>query len=163
MGYTTEFRGSLTIEPPLSAEEVHFLKRFSDTRRCQRKEGPYYVAPERGPDVSFDQSIGQDFENVIAPNTPPTGQPGLWCQWVPSEDGKTIGWNGGEKFYDSFEWMQYLIDHFIGSAPLAKGVKGFRFLKPHTLNGEIEAQGEEMEDRWKLICKKNKLTRRRLP
>jgi len=27
-------------------------------------------------------------------------QPGLWCQWIPSDDGTAIEWDGGEKFYE---------------------------------------------------------------
>jgi hypothetical protein len=41
-------------------------------------------------------------------NQPPARQPGLWCNWEPTEDGTTIKWNGKEKFYDSKEWMTYL-------------------------------------------------------
>ena len=39
-------------------------------------------------------------------NTPPFGQPGLWCQWVPTDDGHALVWNGHEKFYRSSGWMR---------------------------------------------------------
>jgi hypothetical protein len=150
MGYTTEFEGRITIEPPLSVEEIAFLNKFSNTRRMNCKQGPYYV--DRG---GF---AGQDNDpEIIDYNNPPEGQPGLWCQWVPTDDGTAIEWNGAEKFYNSEEWMQYLIDHFIGQTPRAKSV--LPFLGRHTLNGEIEAEGEERGDVWKLVVKDNQVSR----
>lgn len=146
MGYTTEFSGQIDITPPLSEEEIAYLKKFNRTRRMNSTKGPYYV--DRGGD--FGQSHDAD---VIAYNDPPEGQPGLWCQWTPTDDGMAIEWDGGEKFYDSPEWMQYLIDHFIGHAPIAG--PQLPFLKTHTLNGRIEAEGEEAGDRWLLIVENN--------
>ena len=40
-------------------------------------------------------------------------QPGLWCGWRPNEDGTVIEHDGGEKFYDYTEWIQYLVHHFL--------------------------------------------------
>jgi len=91
--------------------------------------------------------------SVIDGNSPPAGQPGLWCHWVVDDDNPdndsdtaekytTIVWSGDEKFYYYEEWLVYLIDHF---------------LKPwgYTLNGEVEWQGEESTDIGKLVVKKN--------
>lgn len=47
--------------------------------------------------------------SVLEFDYPPATQPGLWCQWVSSEDGKKIEWDGCEKFYDYVEWIDYLI------------------------------------------------------
>ncbi|HTG59201.1 MAG TPA: hypothetical protein VMG63_07310 [Terriglobia bacterium] len=45
-----------------------------------------------------------------------TGQPAsYYCQWMPSDDGKLLVWDGGEKFYEYVEWLQYLIDNFFVS------------------------------------------------
>jgi len=148
MGYTTDFYGAVEVEPPLNEEEIKFLKKFNETRRMDRKNGPYYV------DGSGFAGQGRD-EDLINFNTPPEGQPGLWCQWVPSDDGKAIEWDGGEKFYESVEWMRYIIDHFIGQNPLAK--KEIPFLEKHTLNGTIEAYGEDRDDRWDLVVKNNEV------
>ena len=146
MGYTTEFQGTITVEPALSAEDIAYLKKFADTRRMDSTLSPYYV--DRG---GF---AGQDHTpDVIDYNRPPPGQPGLWCKWEPTEDGTGIEWNGAEKFYDSAEWMAYLIDHFVGRFPKAKGE--LSFLKGHTLNGTISAQGEEPDDMWLLHVKDN--------
>jgi hypothetical protein len=40
-------------------------------------------------------------------------QPGLWCQWVISEDGTKLEWDGGEKFYEYAAWLKYYINHFF--------------------------------------------------
>lgn len=152
MGYTTDFNGRVEIKPPLNASEIEFLKKFAGTRRMNRKEGPYFVD---GPGMA-----GQDHTpGIIDYNHPPAGQPGLWCQWVPTDDGKFIEWNGAEKFYNSSEWMTYIIDHFLKADAKAKGA--LKFLKPHTCNGEVEAQGEDANDRWKLVVKDNKVTVKR--
>ena len=154
MGYTTEFSGSVAIVPPLSAEEIAYLRKFNGTRRMNCTQGPYYV--DRGGD--FGQSNGPD---VLDYNHAPDGQPGLWCQWTPTDDGAAIEWDGGEKFYDSVEWMTYLIKHFIGNEPLAKAHDpvAFGFLQGHVLNGEIDASGEERGDLWRLVVTDNEVVR----
>lgn len=81
-------------------------------------------------------SIGGDF-------------PGIWCQWVAIDHhlgNSAIGWDESEKFYSSAEWMKYIIDNIL--AP-----------KGYMLNGEIEAQGEDPEDRWRLVVINNKVFR----
>jgi hypothetical protein len=146
MGYTTEFKGSISVSPPLSTEEIEFLKKFAGTRRMDRKKGPYFVDGTGFAGQGHDPDI-RDY------NSPPPGQPGLWCQWVPNADGTAIEWDGGEKFYDSVGWMKYLVDHFIGSDPIA--ASELPFLKPHVLNGVILAQGEDEDDRWHLVVADN--------
>jgi hypothetical protein len=149
MGYTTYFSGSVTIDPPLNTGEIAFLKKFNETRRMQRANGPYFV------DGSgfAGQGSDPDIENF---NAPPDGQPGLWCHWMPTDDGAEIVWDDGEKFYEAAAWMKYIITHFLQPDALAK--KQLPFLQAnHTVNGTIEAQGEESEDRWDLIVKDNKV------
>ena len=149
MGYTTDFSGSIEINPPLSKEECDFLTMFNNSRRMDCEQGPYYIG--RG---GF---AGQDADPKVRDhNRPPEGQPGLWCQWVPNEQGTSIVWDDGEKFYDSAEWMKYIIEHFIGANPLAKGE--LPFLTGHQCNGTIEALGEDSDDRWDLIVKDNEVS-----
>lgn len=154
MGYTTEFDGRVEVVPPLSAEEIAFLRKFSTTRRMKCEQGPYYV--DRGGD--FGQAHGAD---VLDDNNPPEGQPGLWCHWTPTDDGTAIEWDGGEKFYYAVEWMQYLLDHFIGRDPLANqhDPAVFTFLVGHVCNGAINASGEESGDLWRLLVTDNEVTR----
>ena len=83
---------------------------------------------------------------IIDYNLPPEGQPGLWCQWVPTEDLMGIEWDEGEKFYDYVAWLEYIVKHF---------------LKPwgYVLNGEVDWGGEGCrygeEDRGTIYCVDN--------
>lgn len=160
MGYTTDFDGYISIDPPLNDAEIEYLTKFSKTRRMDRTNGPYFVEGSG----FYGQGHDSDVRNH---NKPPVGQPGLWCQWVPDELGTRLQWDGGEKFYDSVEWMQYLIDHFLRPYAIAAGsipgaalartneptFAGFTF--NHVLNGVIDAQGESDDDTWHLVVENN--------
>lgn len=71
-------------------------------------------------------------------------QPSLWCQWIVEGegDGMTLLWDGGEKFYNYIEWLEYLIDRFFNPWGVI-------------LNGEIEWVGEDSGDRGKIVVKDN--------
>lgn len=156
MGYHTDFSGSFLLDRPLAPEHLAYLQAFNGTRRMKRDasiaeatpdpvrvaaglpigdEGAYFVGSTK--------NFGQSAEGgVVGYNDPPSEQPGLWCQWVPSDDGSEIVWDEGEKFYNYEEWLDYIIAHF---------------LKPwgYTLNGEVHWYGGDDEDRGTLICKDN--------
>lgn len=70
--------------------------------------------------------------------------PGVWCQWIPTEDGKGLEWDGNEKFYDYINWLKYLIKEVIKP-------RGF------VLNGEVTWSGEENGDFGKIVVKDNKV------
>jgi hypothetical protein len=79
---------------------------------------------------------GQDRdETIVDYNRPPCTQPSLWLQWLPNEEGTQLEWNGQAKTYNTENWIVYLIERFF--RPLG-----------YTLNGIIEAQGEERSDKW---------------
>lgn len=144
MGYSTEFSGNILVDPPFSADEIKYLTDFAGTRRMDRANGPFYL----GKGIA-----GQDRETDIRNyNNPPEGQPGLWCQWVPAEDGTTIGWDGGEKFYGAGEWLSYLRSYFIvHRAAAVLEPANFGFLQPHAMSGIIHAVGEDANgDVWRL-------------
>lgn len=72
-------------------------------------------------------------------------QYGTWsayCQWVPTGDGKSIEWDGGEKFYDYAEWLERLIE---------------KFFKPWgvTLGGSVDWIGEDKMDQGVIYIKDN--------
>jgi hypothetical protein len=67
--------------------------------------------------------------------------PGIWCQWVYDQKWNTIKWDGGEKFYEYVKWIKYLIKEVF--AP-----------KGYVINGDVEWQGDEDDDKG-LICIKN--------
>ena len=153
MGYTTDFYGTLELNRQLTVDEKNYLNKFSDTRRMARNvdekygvEGEFYI--------DGSGFLGQDRDDdIIDYNRPPKTQPGLWCQWVPTGDGRGIEWDGGEKFYNYVEWLEYLIESVFpwiledGDEPLV-------------LNGEIEWYGEDREDVGKIVVKDNKVITR---
>ena len=154
MGYTTYFDGEFRLSPTLTAEHAAYLTAFASTRRMARDatattlrsdplraatglpvglEGGYFVSEEgfRGQGLG---SIGTgSYPDVIDHNHPPSGQPGLWCQWIPTDDGAAIVWDENEKFGNYIEWLQYIIEHFL--TPWG-----------YALNGEVTWNGEEPDD-----------------
>jgi hypothetical protein len=155
MGYTTDFDGSIQVQPALSQEEADFIQAFSESRRMNRKNGPYCIVKEKG---VLRDLIDAD---IIDCNQPPPGQPGVWCHWAPNEDATEIKWNNVEKFYHADKWMGYIIEHFLGSSPTAKTTDPvkFAFLQGHILNGDIFASGERSDDLWKIEVHDNVVTR----
>lgn len=165
LGYQTDFTGEVNIVPPLNEHEAAYLRDFNGTRRMDREEGPYFAKD----DGNFGQG---DTPGVRNHNGPPDGQPGLWCKWIPGDsylykkptENGCLEWDGNEKFYNATEWMIYLIDHFlmsgaVASQDIAESVKQDprfeHFTFDHVLNGEIYAQGEDPDDRWKLVVVDN--------
>lgn len=180
MGYHTEFGGAFEIDKPLTKEHALFLHAFSETRRVKRDpmkidkrgrdyhaqagltlgpEGAYFV---NGTDSTYDDP------SVVDHNTPPAGQPELWCNWAPAsqDDPKYvvptcvseaeieagaecwhIKWNGAEKFYFYCEWLDYLILHF---------------LEPwgYKLNGQVNWRGQDYGDLGTILVTDNVVTTR---
>jgi hypothetical protein len=94
-------------------------------------------------------------DSILAYNTPAgqsgfrqgeieKGQPGLWCGWCITEDGKELEWNGGEKFYNYTEWLKYIIKNFF----IPWGV---------VANGEINWYGEDRSDMGKIKVRNNEV------
>lgn len=145
MGYSTDFNGGLHLSTPLTEQQENYINTFASTRRMKRDpevlqrvyKGEHGFNGTYGVDGEYfakdDGEYGQSRdESIIEYNSPPSTQPGLWCQWI-IEDGQLMH-DGGEKFYHYTEWLQYLINNFFS----AWQVK---------LNGQIKWQGEDMEDR----------------
>jgi hypothetical protein len=154
MGYSTDFIGSVRIVPPLNDHEIAYLKTFAGTRRMQMKEGPYFVG--QGGLAGQDQG-----PNVVAYNQPPEGQPGLWCQWKPLDDGTALEWNRNEKFHEADKWMRYLIEHFLrpgAHAAATKDPQFARFSFDHEAAGQIMASGEQWPDLWRIDVDANRVS-----
>lgn len=147
MSYDMEFRGEFVVQPPLRPEHLAYLRAFNRTRHMKRDtavtaalddavrlaaglpvgdEGGYFV----GDAGDWGRDVG---EGILDYNTPPAAQPGILCNWTPSDDGTAIGWDGQRKFVDWEPWLCYLIEHF---------------LKPwgYTVHGRVEWRGEEWLD-----------------
>jgi len=148
MGYTTDFDGSVTINKKVDKATYDLLVGLHNTRRMKRdlkklakslkiteKEALARYGKDGQLFVGATGHGGQDNSpDIVDYNAPPQDQPGLWCQWEIQEDHKTIQWDGGEKFYNYIEWMQYLIEIILKP-------------KGYVVNGEIQWQGEEPEDK----------------
>lgn len=154
MGYTTDFKGSLRLEPHATAEQVDYIKKISETPRMRRDvtklkdmfKGEEGLNGEYGIEGEFFVGgLGRTDSSVIDNNAHAYTQPGLWCDWVLTPNGKELEWNGGEKFYNYIEWLKYMIDNFFEKW----GIK---------LNGEIKWSGEEMADVGVITVKDNHVT-----
>ena len=146
MGYTTDFAGQFDLDRKLDPETHALLKGLATTRRMGRKgldpkygvEGEFYFDPKDG-------DFGQAHDpSVIDYNAPPKTQPGLWLQWAPTEDGLHLEWDGGEKFYNYVEWLQYLLEKIL----VPRG---------YVLNGEVEWQGENSDDFGMIVVENNRI------
>ena len=100
-------------------------------------EGEYFLGLGDGIIDSRDLS-------VIDYNTPPSTQPGLWCGWTVTDKGDALGWDGAEKFYGYVEWLRYIVEHFMNRWG-------------YTLNGMIDWQGEDGDDRGTIYVKDNRV------
>lgn len=173
MGYSTDFNGFFAFDRPLAVEHREFLNAFAQTRRMRRDpkiaetlpdprrtvtglpigpEGAYFVGAPRGAAhiervaggaAGVEYGQGKD-TSILDYNRAPSGQPGLWCQWIPSDDGTRIEWDGGEKFYHYVEWLQYLLSNFL--VPWG-----------YTLNGDCSFQGEDDNDRGVIMVRGNEI------
>jgi hypothetical protein len=156
MGYSTDFTGSIKIDPPLNQSEIDYLIKFSWTRHMKRQQGPYFVVD--------DMNNCEDATGVINFNEPHTPQPSLWCNFTPTKDGTELIWNECEKTYEGDKWIKYLIDYFLKPKAKTHNVESpnFRnFTYNHICNGELYAQGEDPKDVWKIVVKDNVVTVKR--
>ena len=160
MGYSTDFYGRFKFDKPVSEQLAEYINRFSATRRMPRDNEKIKEIYPNWKELCFFGQLGKNGE-YFAPDTKDFGQamddsiidyngfrssvhPGLWCQWVISEDREYLEWDGGEKFYNYIEWLEYLIENFF--EPLG-----------YTLNEEIEFQGEDSSDFGTIIVVNNKV------
>lgn len=128
MSCTILFEGSFLLDKPLVQNHRLYLQRFSQTRRVkwfvEELEGipdpiRVNVGLPLGPDGAYflgrePRVVEQGNDPLIKnENTSPQGQPGLWCDWIFSDDGERIVHAGGDKFPSAQEWLYYLIHHFL--------------------------------------------------
>lgn len=128
MGYTTYFTGEFTITPALPEQLVTDLNDFCSTRHEER---------------TTSMPVGLDQWN--RPYTGPlrdTTEIGIWCNWefdgAPGADATIMRWNDSEKSYEMDRWAAYIAEHLIPEG--------------HTIEGTVDAQGEDAEDRWRMVA-----------
>lgn len=148
MGYDKTFKGSISVEPPLNASEISFLQDLSENMRINRVRGPLYVGGETTSD-------GEPARDIHDSGKPYPDQPDIWMQWVATDDGAGIEWDGNEKFHYPMEWMQYLIDNLFSSSArkyVARHHTGDErlndFTFDHSFNGSILVYEDGSEIEW---------------
>lgn len=146
MGYTTEFKGSLSLSRTLTDEEKNYINTFSETRRMGRDSEKLFekfggangkILNDGEPKTAQncygyngEFYVGDDNLFVYDYNSH-SNQPSLWCQWIIEDNELT--WDGGEKFYYYVDWLNYLIENF------------FKYWGV-VLNGTIKWRGEDFDD-----------------
>jgi len=78
--------------------------------------------------------------------------PARYCDWTVDASGgvSILKWNRSEKSYAMDKWLSCIITEFL--AP-----------NKHVANGVVRAQGSNIGDVWKIVCKDNVVTVERLP
>ena len=83
MGYSTDFRGSLDFDKPLTKDMVETYNKFAN----QRHEDGYQ--PNGKPSIWLQWEIVEKNGNY------------------------TLEWDGGEKFYEYVKWLEYVIKYIF--------------------------------------------------
>jgi len=166
MGYTTDFEVALELTPKLNEKQTAYINLISSTRRLKRNvtklidlyKGKHGTPTPKnslresvyGHEGEFfamdDGQMGQNEDaSVVNFNSPPSTQPGLWCQWVNFDDGARLEWDGNEKFYSYIEWLKYIIKNFF----IPWGI---------VAEGTITWVGEDSSDMGKISVKNNEVS-----
>lgn len=150
MGYNTNYEGRIKITPKLHPDDRRFLKPIWTTRRMKLdvqklaqdlnmdfKECQWRYGKE-GQFVDTD-NFDPDSVSIIEFNSPPEGQPSLWCDFEIADGGADgsencsyIQWNGSEKTYCGQQWIKYLVDLLTEDR--------------YQCNGKIRWRGEDFDD-----------------
>ena len=74
--------------------------------------------------------------------------PSIWCHWRVGNDGRSIEWDKGEKFYGYIGWIKYLNDKVLcPSKYRLSGTVCFQGELPEDA-GQLIADGNEVRVRW---------------
>lgn len=169
MGYTTTFEGRYNFNKKITKELANFINGLCSTRRMKRDVS---IIKEVFPDWAVncfngDLGINGEFfvgskenygqvhdDSILDYNNPPATQPSLWLQWVVKPDDKKdidenefnahIEWDGGEKFYEYDNWLEYLCDKILTPSG-------------YFINGITLAVGEESEDASWIVVENNRV------
>ena len=106
--------------PPLNEPETDYLRAFSRSRRWDRPAGPYVVLPHPLADDEHEPDID-------AYDRPAPGEPGLWCPWTPTTDGRVLPFDGIEKACHATRWLSYVIHTFLAPGATVAGLDDSQF------------------------------------
>ncbi|MBI5209960.1 MAG: tetratricopeptide repeat protein [Elusimicrobia bacterium] len=165
MGYRTEFTGQFVFDRPLSDAQRAYLEKFARTRRVRRDAATTAQRPDPvrvaaglpvGDEGAFFVGAGGDLGQegggpLLAPggqppealgildfNSPPAGQPHLWCCWAPDAAGTALLCPAAGEHYEFVSWLRYLLRCFI----IPWG---------YSLDGEVAYRGEAAGDRGRIV------------
>jgi hypothetical protein len=116
MGYSVSLDGRFAIEPALLPEQVHSLTVFTRTGRTAAVGRPSQIA---GATFMMQAHVEGDHEGLSARLE---GQPSRFCCWRPTSDGRSLEWDGCEKFTRYEAWAKFLITTFF--APWERCLEG---------------------------------------
>lgn len=121
MGYSTEFRGTLTFKQEATASQLAELKKYLEKDVRDIYGIPYNRMPQ---ELFKDGKYGSG-----------------WCHidLELTDDFSALQWNGAEKTYELEHIVNWLTDKMREKYP------------DFALEGKLTAQGEDMEDRWELV------------
>lgn len=150
MGYTTDFFGKFNLDKKLTDDQAEYLRLYADTRHYTRKGRPSDLMDKLNIPFGEDGEFFAEEEEhnprtkflIINYNEPPGDCPGLWCDWIPSEDNLGIEWNGSEKFYNYVDWLNFILKNFL--VPWG-----------YNLTGYVRFQGEDESDKGYIRIKNN--------
>jgi hypothetical protein len=94
---------------------------------------------DKGNFLSAEQAAGI---NLLEDHQTKLQKPNYACDWEAYGDGHAIEWNGNEKFSNSVEWIEFIIEEFL--KPWGKN-----------LNGTVRYRGEDFDDVGSIIIKDN--------
>lgn len=155
MGFNADYKGHLTIEPPLNPAEIKALSLFLDARHVKTVHGP----------LDIRQSLHNGHPDVTDWNSPAQDLPGLYAGLRVAEDGTYLEWDGEEKPGDLTDWVRYVVDYLLRPCgifsekaqlvPETDLLHAFTF--DHVVNGKMlgTARGEA----WLISVVDNEVTR----
>jgi hypothetical protein len=130
---------SLSVDPPLTAEEVAFLAGFGRAAVPAHAGGARDVPPLRR----------------VWP-----GQPGSWSPWVPCRDGCCLVLGPRSHPDDAAVWLRFLVSRFLKTRTRdrADAPDGLTF--DHRVDGRLVFRGADLLDVRVLTVRRNRVSER---
>lgn len=155
MRITVELLGRFSIEPPLNAVEVEYLRALAMSGPA-REGDPYAVPDHPGLQVLLRRNAHDEPRRRLTDREPPRS-----CGWAPCAHGCCLSWDGEENFYYPGDWLAYLVENLLGPEAAAASstspdLAGFTF--DHRLDGVVAASCVESDELWLIVARDNEIT-----
>lgn len=142
MGDNTEYLGHLTITPRLNPAEVQWLLGFADWAGGPGAD-PFSLPMNPRAELAHARTHGS---GAVPPHSRiPWGV----SDWQVSFHGDRLRWSRAEKSHDAVATLEFLADHFLGPAALAKQSTNPDFADftfDHRLDGVIAGCREDTDE-----------------